>query len=76
MSESHPIILWLGTDEQHRQSVGAHGSADCRTPEIDRLAARSLVFDNAFTTMAACAPARTSMLTGRSPSQPAAVAQG
>ena len=69
MSESRPNILWLGTDEQHRRSVGAYGSRDCRTPAIDRLAAQSLVFDNAFTTMAVCAPARTSMLTGRLPSE-------
>lgn len=47
MSEVHPFpnILWIGTDEQHRGTIGAYGSANCRTPQIDRLASESLLFD-------------------------------
>lgn len=71
MSSSRPLpnILWIGTDEQHRGTIGAYGSVNCRTPHLDNLASQSLVFDHAFSPTAVCAPARTSMLTGRLPSE-------
>ena len=64
-----PNILWIGTDEHHRGTIGAYGSPDCRTPHIDALARDSMVFEQAFSPMAVCGPARASMLTGRLPSQ-------
>lgn len=69
MNRQPPNVLWIGTDEQHRQSVGAYGSVNCPTPNIDRLASQALVFDQAFCPTAVCAPARASMLTGRLPSE-------
>ena len=69
MNRPRPNVLWIGTDEQHRQSVGAYGSVNCPTPNIDRLASQALVFDQAFCPTAVCAPARASMLTGRLPSE-------
>jgi hypothetical protein len=35
-----------------------------RTPNLDRLAARGIVFENAYTTSPSCGPARTSLKTG------------
>ena len=64
-----PNVLWIGTDEHHRGTIGAYGSRDCRTPHIDQLAHESIVFDNAFCPTAVCAPARTSILTGKLPSE-------
>ena len=66
MSASRPLpnILWIGTDEQHRGSIGAHGSVNCRTPHLDGLASQSLVFDHAFSPTAVCAPARLSVHSG------------
>ena len=64
-----PHVLWIGTDEQHRQTVGAYGSVNCETATLDRLASQGLVFDNAFSPIAVCAPARAAMLTGRLPSE-------
>ena len=74
MVSSRPNIVWIGTDEQHRQTVGAYGSATCRTPHIDILASQGKVFDNAFSPMAVCAPARASMLTGKLPSEGSVIA--
>ena len=75
-SQALPNILWIGTDEQHRGTIGAYGSANCRTPHIDRLASESVVFDHAFSPTAVCAPARTSMLTGRLPSEGSVICNG
>ena len=69
MSEKRPNVLWIGTDEQHRQTVGTYGSVNCVTPNLDQFASESMVFDQAFCPMAVCAPARASMLTGRLPSE-------
>ena len=74
MATSQPNILWIGTDEQHRQTVGAYGSKISRTPHIDALAASGLVFDHAFSPMAVCAPARAAMLTGKLPSEGSVIA--
>ena len=38
-----PNILWIGSDEQHRGTIGAYGSCNCCTPYIDALAAESMV---------------------------------
>jgi choline-sulfatase len=35
-----------------------------RTPNLDRLAARGIVFENAYTASPSCGPARTSLKTG------------
>jgi len=64
-----PNILWIGTDEHHRGTIGAYGSVDCKTPSIDTLAQKSMVFDCAFSPTAVCAPARASILSGRLPSE-------
>lgn len=58
-------ILLLFTDEHTRYTIGTYGADLCRTPNIDRLAAEGLRFDNAFTLCAVCAPVRTSLLTGQ-----------
>lgn len=63
----HPNILWLMTDEQRADSLGVYGSPWARTPNLDRLAARGAVCENALTGSPVCIPARTSILTGRYP---------
>ena len=60
-------ILTVVTDQQRRDLMGCYGCADVRTSAADRLAAEGVVFDNAFTVIPICAPARASMLTGLRP---------
>lgn len=50
-----------------RPSLGCYGDKLVRSPNIDQLAARSLLFQNAFAQQAVCAPSRVSFLTGRRP---------
>ena len=46
---SSPNIIFIVTDQQRVDTVGAYGSKVCRTPNMDRLAAAGTTFDNAFT---------------------------
>jgi len=59
-------VLLLLTDDQsaHLACLGTPGIA---TPNIDRLAARGILFRNAFATCASCSPSRSSILTGMYP---------
>ena len=59
-----PNILLIVSDQQRRDTVGAYGSAICRTPRMDRLAAEGLTFDAAYTPCGLCSPVRCSLLSG------------
>ena len=64
---SLPNILYIMTDQQRYDTLSCVGRTACRTPNLDRLAAGGIRFDNAYTVCALCSPARTTMLTGRFP---------
>jgi choline-sulfatase len=59
-------ILFIAVDDLNDWAGFLSGNAGMKihTPNIDRLAAQSLVFTNAHTPSPACAPARTAILTG------------
>jgi len=44
-----------------------YGDSTAKTPELDKLASESLIFDNAFATVGVCGPARSSIITGMYP---------
>ena len=52
-------------DSLSRRYLPVYGNTWVQTPNIDRLAARSCVFDNHFVGSAPCMPARHDILTGR-----------
>lgn len=62
-----PNILWLCTDQQRFDTIGALGNSLVNTPNIDRLAAEGVSFSNAFCQSPVCSPSRASFLTGRYP---------
>lgn len=49
------------------QHLGCYGINEVRTPNIDKLAERGIVFRNAFSTSGVCSPGRGSLHTGRYP---------
>ena len=60
-----PNILVLQVDQQAASVLAAYGNRVAKTPNIDRLARRSVIFDNAYTNFPVCAPSRFSMMSGR-----------
>jgi choline-sulfatase len=64
-----PNILFILSDDQGAWALGCAGNTEIRTPNLDRLAAEGMRFDNFFCASPVCSPARASILTGRIPSQ-------
>ena len=59
-------VLFIAVDDL-RPDIGCYGVKHAKTPNIDRLAARGIVFDRAYCAQAVCSPSRTAMLTGLRP---------
>ena len=68
-SAGTPNVLFIIADDASRHFGNAYGCDWVNTPNIDRLAKRGLVFDNAYTPTSKCAPSRAAILTGRNPWQ-------
>ena len=64
-----PNVLFIHTDQQRWDALGANGNDEIRTPHLDALAAEGVTFNRYFTQATVCAPSRASYLTGRYPSQ-------
>ncbi len=58
-------VLVVSLDSLRRDHCGFHGNSWIRTPNLDRFAARSVVFENAYCGSYACVPARRDLYTGR-----------
>lgn len=59
-----PDLVLIMTDQQRYDQVGYAGSTPVRTPNLDRLAASGVIFDNTYSGSTTCVPARTSLMTG------------
>src|SRR5438876_11072929 len=64
---SQPNILFIMADQFRYDCLGANGNRLVRTPNLDRLAAQSANFSNAFVQAPVCVPSRISFFTGRYP---------
>ena len=63
--ERPPNVLWIVVD-QHRFDVSGYmGDRFAATPNLDRLAAQAVRFDETYCQVPLCAPARQSLLTGQ-----------
>ena len=62
-----PNIVIIIADQWNAQSLGYAGNKDVKTPNLDKLAARSVVLTTAVSVMPVCSPARASLLTGQYP---------
>jgi arylsulfatase A-like enzyme len=59
-----PNIIFILTDDQRWDALGYAGNSIIQTPEMDRLAAEGIYYENAFVTTPICAASRASILTG------------
>ena len=64
---SRPNVLWICSDQQRFDTLGCYGNSFVQTPNLDRLAAGGVLFENAFCQNPVCTPSRSSFLTGRYP---------
>lgn len=63
--EDRPNILFAISDDQSWPHAGAYGTEWVKTPGFDRVAREGLLFNQAYTPNAKCAPSRAAILTGR-----------
>jgi arylsulfatase len=64
---SQPNLLFLYTDEQRFDTLACYGNEQIDMPNLNRLAERSVVFDDAYVTQPVCTPSRSTLLTGLFP---------
>ncbi len=61
-----PNVLLICVDDL-KPLLGCYGDKVVKSPNIDRLAARGVVFEKAFCNQAVCSPSRNALLTGLRP---------
>lgn len=64
---ARPNIVFMLADQWRASAFGYSGDPNVKTPNIDRLAARGVRFDNAVSVLPVCTPYRAALQTGRFP---------
>ena len=62
MMNHRPNFVFIMTDTQATNAIGAYGRPELQTPNIDRLAQTGIKFENAYTTCPLCTPARAGLM--------------
>ncbi len=63
-NDSRPNIIIIMADDMGKETVGAHGGLDYKTPHLDKLASEGLKFNNCFA-QPLCTPSRVKIMTGK-----------
>ncbi len=61
-----PNVLFIAIDDL-RPELGCYGNSIVQSPNIDRIAARGVLFNKAYCQQAVCSPSRTAIMTGLRP---------
>lgn len=69
MASHKPNILLIMSDQHRIDCLGAYGNQDIKTPNIDALAEKAVVYENSFCSSPLCTPSRYSLITGLYPHQ-------
>ena len=64
-----PNILLIMFDQMSAQSLACYGHGVVKAPHLQALAARGVVFENAYCNSPLCSPSRFAMMTGHLPSR-------
>ncbi|MDF1816807.1 MAG: sulfatase [Verrucomicrobiales bacterium] len=62
-----PNILFIISDDLTATALGSYGNKVCQTPNLDRLAAEGVQFDNAYCQYPVCGASRASFMSGLYP---------
>lgn len=62
-----PNFVFIIADDISWDDFGCYGNSHVKTPNIDKLAAEGLRFNNAFLTVSSCSPSRCSIISGKYP---------
>lgn len=76
VKKNAPNILWICTDQQRWNTIGALGNPYVKTPNLDRLVREGVSFTSAFCQSPVCTPSRASFSTGMYPSSIQATKNG
>ena len=63
----NPSIILIMTDDQGWMDAGFNGNTELKTPNLDYLASKGIIFDRFYSASAVCSPTRASLITGRNP---------
>ncbi len=66
-NSKRPNIVLIMSDDHGWYDVGFNGNAEIKTPNMDALAAKGVIFDRFYSASAVCSPTRASLITGRNP---------
>jgi len=66
-AEQRPNVLFIISDDLTSTALGCYGNTVCKTPNIDRLAARGMRFTQAYCQGTYCGPSRASFMSGYYP---------
>ena len=64
LPKKKPNVIILFADQHNKEVMGFEGHPDVLTPNLDKLAKQSVVFDRAYCVTGICAPSRSSLMTG------------
>jgi len=67
LTTGKPNILMILVDDLGYGDLSSYGAKDMQTPNIDKLMASGMRFDNFYANCPVCSPTRASLLTGRYP---------
>lgn len=65
LAGKRPNIIFLLTDDQRWDALGANGNTIIQTPHLDALAQKGILFQNSYVTTSICCVSRASILSGQ-----------